>query len=167
MIRRARTDDLGLLQDVERAAGAIFETIGMAIVADDDPPSIDELDGYVQGCRAWVWVDENDRPIAYLIADLVDGNGHVEQVTVHPDHSGQQVGRALIEHAARWAGSQGAQSLTLTTFTDVAWNGPYYERLGFRYIPDDEVTPGLRQIRAAEAAAGLDAWPRACMRLAL
>ncbi|MFE9913394.1 GNAT family N-acetyltransferase [Streptomyces clavifer] len=136
----------------------------MSAVADDEPPSVDDLSGYEQDGRAWVWPDEHDRPVAYLIADMVDGNGHVEQVTVHPDHFGNRIGKALIEHAAQWAKAQDAPALTLTTFTEVVWNGPYYERLGFCYIPEAEWTPGLREIRAAEAAHGLDAWPRGCMR---
>ncbi|MZD06511.1 GNAT family N-acetyltransferase, partial [Streptomyces sp. SID5785] len=52
----------------------------------------------------------------------------------------------------------------LTTFRDVEWNAPYYARLGFRVLAEDEVTPGLARIRAAEAAHGLDRWPRVCMR---
>jgi hypothetical protein len=52
----------------------------------------------------------------------------------------------------------------LTTFTDVPWNAPYYQRLGFRRLSDDKLTPGLRAIRAREAAIGLDRWPRCCMR---
>jgi hypothetical protein len=43
-------------------------------------------------------------------------------------------------------------------------NGPYCERLGFRYLADGELTPSLKAIRAAEAAHGLDRWPRAAMR---
>ncbi len=42
------------------------------------------------------------------------------------------------------------------------WNAPYHARLGFTVV--DELTPGLREIRRAEAAHGLDRWPRVCMR---
>lgn len=83
---------------------------------------------------------------------------------MHPDHAGRRIGFRLIETLAAWARDRGVPALTLTTFTEVAWNGPYYLRCGFRYLTDDELTPGLREIRAAEAVAGLDAWPRACMR---
>ena len=72
--------------------------------------------------------------------------------------------RGLIEHVARWAEANGLDAITLTTFTDVVWNGPYYERCGFRLLAESELTPGLRAIRAEEAAHGLDRWPRACMR---
>ena len=42
-------------------------------------------------------------------------------------------------------------AVTLTTFRDVPWNAPYYERLGFRTLAADEITPGLAAIRAHEA----------------
>ncbi len=58
---------------------------------------------------------------------------------------------------------EGVPALTLTTFTEVPWNAPYYARCGFRLLDDAELTPGLREIRAHEAAHGLDRWPRACM----
>ncbi|BBC32384.1 hypothetical protein SGFS_036780 [Streptomyces graminofaciens] len=164
MIRLARAAELPILQDIERAAGEVFADIGMLAVAEDAPPSLEVLGGFERDGRAWVWADDGDLPVAYLIAELVDGNGHVEQVSVHPDHAGKRIGKALIEHAEDWARAQGAPALTLTTFTEVVWNGPYYEKLGFRLLPESEWTPGLREIRAAEAAHGLDRWPRACMR---
>ncbi|WP_405997039.1 GNAT family N-acetyltransferase [Streptomyces sp. NBC_00829] len=164
MIRSARARELTQLQDIERAAGKAFADIGMAAIAEDEPPSLKVLGEYEQDGRAWVWADDDDLPVAYLIAELVDGSGHVEQVSVHPGHARKRIGQALIEQAEAWARAQGATALTLTTFTEVVWNGPYYERLGFRLLPDAELTPELREIRAAEAAHGLDRWPRACMR---
>ncbi|MGH9060644.1 MAG: GNAT family N-acetyltransferase, partial [Acidimicrobiales bacterium] len=88
---------------------------------------------------------------------------HIEQVSVDPAHAGSGLGRDLIDHASAWAGAHGFAELTLTTFTDVVWNGPYYERLGFRRIPEDRLGPGLAEIRRRESAAGLDRWPRAAM----
>jgi GNAT superfamily N-acetyltransferase len=83
---------------------------------------------------------------------------------VHPDHARRRLGRALLDRLIEWAERQRLPAVTLTTYTEVPWNGPYYERCGFRYLTDAELTPGLRAIRAAEAAHGLDRWPRACMR---
>jgi ribosomal protein S18 acetylase RimI-like enzyme len=163
-IRPATAADLATLQDIERAAGAAFRDVGMPEIADDDPPSLAELAAYQQAGRAWVTVDPEDRPVAYLVADPVDGNLHIEQVSVHPDFGRRGLGRALIEHAAALATAAAQPALTLTTFTEVPWNAPYYERLGFRRLPASEETPGLRAIRRHEAAHGLDRWPRTCMR---
>jgi GNAT superfamily N-acetyltransferase len=118
---------------------------------------------YQSAGRAWVSVDDGDRPVAYLIAEVVDGDAHVEQVSVRPSHARRGLGSALIETLAEWAASRGLPALTLTTFTAVPWNAPYYERLGFRVLADAEIGDGLRAIRCAEAAHGLDAWPRVAM----
>ncbi len=95
---------------------------------------------------------------------MLDGSAHVEQVSVHSDYARRGLGAALLDHTATWAQRHGLAALTLTTFTDVPWNAPYYERLGFRHLCDTELTPGLRAVRAREAERGLDAWPRTTMR---
>ncbi|WP_254047255.1 GNAT family N-acetyltransferase [Streptomyces aureus] len=165
-IRAAAPAELPLLQDIERAAGEPFRTLGMAAIADDDPLPLDVLESYRRAGRAWVAVDTADRPVAYLLADTIDGSAHIEQVSVHPDAARRGVGRALIEHLAAAARDQGLAALTLTTFTEVPWNAPYYARLGFRPLTDSDpaLTEGLRAISRAEAAHGLSVWPRVCMR---
>ncbi|RDI49584.1 GNAT family N-acetyltransferase [Nocardia mexicana] len=164
MIRPATEDELPILRDIERAAGKPFAEIGMTSVAEDEPPPTEHLRAFARADRAWVYADASDTPIAYLIAEPVDGCAHIEQISVHPDHAGRGIGRQLIEHLAAWAVTRDLPALTLTTFTEVPWNGPYYERLGFHYLEPSEETPGLRALRTAEAAHGLDQWPRACMR---
>ncbi|MBT2509857.1 GNAT family N-acetyltransferase [Streptomyces sp. ISL-98] len=163
-IRPARTAELPTLQDIERAAGEPFRTLGMAEIADDAPPAIEVLERYLDAGRAWVAADTGDKAIAYLIADVVDAAAHIEQVSVHPCAARRGVGRALISHVATHAVDQNLTALTLTTFADVPWNAPYYARIGFRTLADAELTDGLRQIRRDEAAHGLDRWPRVCMR---
>jgi GNAT superfamily N-acetyltransferase len=166
-IRPAHRDDLPVLVEIERAAAETFRSLGMDLVADDDPGSVEELTRYADGGRAFVSVAAGDRPIAYLLLDLLDGAAHIEQVSVHPDHARKGLGRALIEHVASWSRARGLCALTLTTYVEVPWNGPCYERLGFRYLAAAEETPGLRALRARERASGLDAWPRACMSRSL
>ncbi|MCU7729732.1 GNAT family N-acetyltransferase [Actinoplanes sp. KI2] len=164
MIRPARDEDAASLVAIEEAAGRIFADVGMDFVAQDDPGTVEELLPYVRDGRAWVVDGPDGAPVAYLIAEWVDGNVHVEQVSVVPEYGRRGLGSALIEHVAGWARERGAPALTLTTYAEVAWNAPYYERLGFRRLADDELTPGLRRIRAAEAEHGLDRWPRLGMR---
>jgi GNAT superfamily N-acetyltransferase len=163
VIRLARPDDLPALIDIEREAGELFRDVDMAAIADDDPGSVAELAVHQADGRAWVSVDDGDRPVAYLIAEVVDGHAHIEQVSVRPSHARRGLGSALIEALAAWAVSRGLPALTLTTFAAVPWNAPYYERLRFRVLDDAEIGAGLREIRRAEAARGLDAWPRVAM----
>ncbi|MBN1172633.1 MAG: GNAT family N-acetyltransferase [Micromonosporaceae bacterium] len=166
-IRAVNLDELTVLQDIERAAGQCFRDIGMPEVAEDEPLSTGELARYHHAGLAWAMANDADAPVAYLIADRVDGNLHVEQVSVHPDSARRGVGRSLLDHLAVHARGEGAPALTLTTFTQVPWNAPYYARCGFQLMDDTRLTPGLRRIREREAARGMDRWPRACMRRAL
>jgi GNAT superfamily N-acetyltransferase len=174
-IREPTEAELPVLIDIEVDAGRLFRSAGMPEVADDDPGSVAELLGYQRAGRAWVACaaepagpDMPDMPagglVGYLIAEPVDGCAHLEQVSVRSVAAGRGIGRLLIEHLAGWAARRGLPAITLTTFRDVPWNGPYYRRLGFRELDRDEETAGLRAIRAREAAHGLDRWPRCCMR---
>jgi ribosomal protein S18 acetylase RimI-like enzyme len=164
MIRAARRDDLPAVREIERAAGAAFRDLDMAAVADDEPLSITELAAFQQNGRAWVVTDDADRPVAYLLLDVVDGNAHVEQISVHPNHSRQGLGKTLLDTAAAWAQQHSLAALTLTTYVNVPWNAPYYQRLGFHIMPEDQITGGLRRIREHEQARGLARWPRVTMR---
>ncbi|MCX4625782.1 GNAT family N-acetyltransferase [Streptomyces sp. NBC_01443] len=166
-IRAVHTDELPLLQAIERAAGECFRGIGMPEIADDEPLPLDELARYQRTGLAWVAVTEADAPLAYLIADRVDGNLHIEQVSVHPDGARRRIGRSLLEHLAARAAADSIPALTLTTFEDVPWNAPYYARCGFERLADGELSPGLKDIRDREAEHGLDRWPRICMRRVL
>ncbi|MCD0444145.1 GNAT family N-acetyltransferase [Glycomyces sp. A-F 0318] len=166
-IRPATATDLPRCRDIERAAGECFRPMGMPQIADDEPLSLEELARYQRSGLAWVAADDQDRAVAYLIAEPVDGALHLEQVSVHPDRARRRIGRRLIDHAAEHAAAAGLAALTLTTFTEVPWNAPYYARCGFAPIPAEDLSPGLRKIREQEAAHGLDRWPRAAMRRTL
>ncbi|MFE7302929.1 GNAT family N-acetyltransferase [Streptomyces sp. NPDC057579] len=178
IIRVPDPADLPALRALERAAGEPFRTLGMALIADDEPPPLELLAEYQRAGRALAAYDTGqagEPPRGYLLWDPVDGCRHIEQVSVHPERARRGVGRALIDRAGAAAPSpcgqegtdgkdDGPPALTLTTFADVPWNAPYYSRLGFRRLTADELTPGLRAIRAHEAELGLDRWPRVCMR---
>ncbi|WP_406281252.1 GNAT family N-acetyltransferase [Embleya sp. NBC_00896] len=156
-IRVPSVDELERLREVEVSAGRCFGDVGMPEIAADEPPEIAVLERYLVGGRLLV---VGNPVLAYATWDRVDGAAHIEQVSVHGDGARRGLGRSLIDRVQVESGL----ALTLTTFRDVAWNAPYYERIGFRLLGADEVTPGLAAIRAAEAAAGLDRWARVCMR---
>lgn len=163
-IRPSRVDDGPALQDIERRAGEQFRAVGMPDIADATPEPIEALAEYANARRSWVAVSDDDQPIGYVITDIVDGNAHVEQISVVPDRQGTGVGRALTDRVRAWAGEHNLPALTLTTFSEVPWNRPLYEHLGFAVIPESDLGPGLRAVRDHEATLGLDPAIRVCMR---
>jgi GNAT superfamily N-acetyltransferase len=167
LLRPARLEEAARLQAIEVLAAQLFRAVGMDAVADDEPLSIATLEDYVAAGRAFVAADEDDEAFAYCLLDVVDEAAYVAQLSLDPAFAGRKIGRSLLELAEQWARSRGLQRLTLTTFAEVPWNGPYYERCGFRVLSPAEVTSGLAVLREKEAAHGLDEWPRVCMAKAL
>ena len=141
--------------------------MGLDTVADSEPASVDELAEYAAQGRSWVAVDAADQPVGYVLVDEVDGNAHVQEVSVRPDRQGQGVGHALLDRARMWAIESGRPAISLTTFAEVPWNRPLYEHLGFRVLAGEEIGPELRAVREVETAHGLDPATRVCMRLDL
>jgi GNAT superfamily N-acetyltransferase len=163
-LRPTRLADLTAIQRIERAAGELFRAVGMPEIADDPDPTVEALTGYQRAGRSWVAVEDTDEPVAFVLVMLVDGLAHIEQVSVHPAYAHRGIGRALIDHVGSWAAGRGLPALTLTTFRDVPWNGPYYERIGFRTLEPGERGPELVRLMAEEAAHGLDPAQRIAMR---
>lgn len=144
------------LRDVERAAGELFRAIGMSAIADDEPPSVAVLRESQSAGLLRVFADERDRPVAYAVAKAMERCVLVEQVSVHPAHARRGIGRRLLEEVGAWGERTEREALVLTTYADVPWNGPYYRRLGFRALEDEELPEWLRAVRADEIARGLD-----------
>lgn len=158
LIRLAQPAELPYLQRIEIASGEPFRDIGMPEIADDAPMSLEALAEH----DVWVAVGAQGVPVAFIAVGDVDGATHVHQVSVHPSHARQGIGAALIEHVTR-----AERPVTLTTFRDVPWNAPYYERLGFRAVTETSLgtSPGLAEIMREEASRGLDPATRVAMVL--
>jgi GNAT superfamily N-acetyltransferase len=168
-IRAATIDDIDAVRDVSAAAGERFREIDdprIARHADDPPISVDVLRPAVDDGRLWV-ACHDDAVVGFLLAAIVDGVAHVEEVSVRPEHQGRGHGGALLDAVGDWASSASMDAVTLTTFRDVPWNRPYYERRGYRVLEEDELGPELRALRAHEVAAGLDPDLRVVMRRSL
>lgn len=163
-VRLATTDDIESLQAIEVDAGRRFRDLGMDEIADDDPPATELLEAHIGNSSAWVVVDERGTAIGYALASMVDDEGHLDQVSV-AEHAGRRgVGTALVDQVCTWTRAQGAGAVTLTTFRDVSFNGPYYRSLGFVDITEAQCGPDLLAIRHNEQDLGLDIAPRVAMR---
>ncbi|SDP41026.1 N-acetylglutamate synthase, GNAT family [Klenkia soli] len=149
-VRRAEEADLPLLADVERAADQLFVPLGMT---DFPPPATP-----AQRAQAWRVLVEGRPPRGFAVLELVDGAVHLEQLSVDPAHGRQGIGAGLLEATVEQAREHGADRVTLCTYADVAWNGPFYARHGFVEITDP--TPGLALLLAHEVDLGLDRYGR-------
>jgi GNAT superfamily N-acetyltransferase len=162
-IREASQRDLAALPMIEQAAGTLYWSTPYRRFA--YAPNVSE---HIDTARDRVWIiAENDEPVGFVIVREFSGTAHIHEIDVHPRCARRGLGRRLIEHVANWASARGHTTLTLTTFGDVPWNGPYYSRLGFATIPVEALSAGLREILLAEAAAGFPMQHRVAMRMVL
>jgi GNAT superfamily N-acetyltransferase len=156
-VRPAGPDDLAAAAEADQAAMQTFWDAGVDL-PDDPGTSFDSalvlvgvLDGDVVGAA---WVDHHD--VAW----------HLAEMAVHPRAQRKGVGAALLLDVVRRAHQAGVEAVTLTTFRDVSFNGPFYARHGFEVV-DEATYPWLVAARDHERAAGIDVAPRVAMRRAV
>jgi GNAT superfamily N-acetyltransferase len=105
-----------------------------------------------------------ETPVGFaLVQMLADDLPHLEELDVEPSHGQRGLGTALVRTVCEWACVTGYSILTLTTFRAVAWNLPFYARLGFVEIPSHLLRPELAAVVSEEASRGLAPDTRAVM----
>lgn len=161
-IRRGTRDDIGRIQQIETAAGAVFVDVAMPEIADDLPPEAALLGAAIDRQQLWV-AGLGQTTAGYGFASIVDGHAHLEQASVDPDFGGRRIGRSIILHMVEWARRSCFPCTSLTTFADVPWNAPYYRTFGFRDWPEQDVGPELHALLDAERATDLGNWRRVVM----
>ncbi len=164
IIRTARPGELALLPDIETRAGALFADAGLQDVADNPPDTVEYLQSFMRAGALHVAADQNDAPVGLSLTGLLDGAGHLYELAVDPAHGKRGLGRRLVEASCSFAQSRGCRAMTLSTFRDLAWNGPFYRRIGFRELRPDEWTPGMHLLHAREIDLKLPVERRCFMR---
>lgn len=163
-IRLAQPADLPQLGAIERTAAVLFAQAGWDDSLLDDCTPLDDLAAAQAESRLWVAVDATNQPVGLALAAIAAGSAHLCELDVHPDHMRRGIGRALIETVCDWARAARHRTLTLTTESDLAWNAPYYARLGFTMVPLDQLTPAQRALFDTESEGSPDPSARVFMR---
>ncbi|MFI6812138.1 GNAT family N-acetyltransferase [Nonomuraea sp. NPDC050328] len=155
-MRWAEAGELPALVAIEQAADGLFAEVG--IVFPEGTTMVEEADDPARVLVA------GEPPAGFAMIGWVDGHVHLDQLAVHPDHMRQGHGGALVRAVLDHAAALGAPGVTLTTFRDVPWNAPWYERFGFAVLPEAAWGPELRALVEHERELGLELAPRVVMR---
>jgi GNAT superfamily N-acetyltransferase len=156
-LRLAIEADFGALPEVEAAADRVFADIGMWPLP--APAPAEELRA------AAAVIVAGEPPVGFARLEVVDGQAHLEQLSVHPSAARRGIGTALLDRAVDCAIAHGFARMSLITFRDVTWNAPFYAARGFVPLPEEELGPGLQERRRIERDEdGMDALgPRVVM----
>lgn len=101
---------------------------------------------------AWVAADMDDGDVVrgFLVAHPDPGGDlYVAEVDVLPTHQGQGLGSALLQAVEDMARREGFRRIVLTTFRDVPWNAPWYQKRGFAVLPEPKDLTAALQARLA------------------
>lgn len=162
-IRGARSQDLSYLPAIEIAAAALLAGHAPESVLSEATSEQDFKDAQSEG-RLWVALADN-QPVGFVHVELLgDGEAHLKEIDVHPNHGRRGLGTRLVTVACKWAAGSGYPDITLTTFRDVPWNRPFYAGMGFEIIASNELSAELLLIMADETRRGLDPKRRVAMR---
>ena len=163
VIASARPQDLVRLPVIELAAAQLLRGRAPESILVETTSHGDLLRALREG-HLWV-VLTDDSAVGFAHVEVIDTNAaHLAEIDVLPEHGRRGLGTRLVMHVCRWAALAGYDAVTLTTFRDVPWNRPFYERLGFRDVPPPELSPALRAVVQDETRRGLDPASRVVMR---
>lgn len=164
-IRLARNEDCEAMRDIEISAAQRFA--GLNLIEDahlDNHLCPQRLGDLVSKKQVWV-ACADEVPVGFIVASHLESGCLLEELDVVADHGGRGLGRKLVAAVLSWAKEHQYTTVILSTFRDVPWNAPFYTRLGFEIIPEDEFTPDLHQLRKNELAAALPLEHRVFMRI--
>ncbi|MDS1271682.1 GNAT family N-acetyltransferase [Lipingzhangella sp. LS1_29] len=158
-IRDGCPGDAPRLAEIARSAMTLFAEVGLHLPPDDPEAELVEA--------RWVLVAElpgaRPDPVGFVQLVELDAHAHLQEISVHPRYGRRGVGSALVDAACGAARGRGYRWITLTTFAEVAFNGPWYARLGFQELDRGRWGPQLTAQWDAEMAAGIGVAPRIAM----
>lgn len=154
-IRLARPSDLRHLAAIEDAGSVLFEEVLGPIAGGPlSTPAPSGGDRDLTGTLLVASTRGEGGIVGFAHLTTPDAHAHLEQVSVLPAYARRGIGTALVRavmEEARWAGHD---RLSLCTFRDVPFNGPFYRSIGFTELA--RLEPFHVRLRASERAAGLD-----------
>ena len=145
-VRPVEDDEVDLMMGIEEASDRLLEPFGAWPL----PASRPEAKA-AERARTAATLVAGRPPVGFGRLEVVDGHPHLGQLSILPEYGRLGIGTSLVVTACDWARRRGYRLITLTTFADIPFNAPFYRRLGFRQLGDEEIGRELRQVISNEA----------------
>jgi GNAT superfamily N-acetyltransferase len=155
VVRPATSQDLSALNRVELLAAERFAKETLTVGLQKRTVPLHELQAELTVGQVWVAVTEDNEPVGFLLAQALDRNLHISEMSVLPSFDRQGIGAGLLRAASQHAAQAGFNGVSLTTFAAVPWNGPFYAKQGFRQLAQAEIGAGLAALIRQEGKLGL------------
>lgn len=163
-ITGADPDEIPALIAIDAAATGLFAGTGLlpdTMMQDTLPPEalITSLrQGHLHCAR-----DHRGRLAGFVMTSVRGAWLYIDQISVAPEDGRRGIGGALIGRVLAEARDRRLKKVTLSTFRDLPWNGPFYRRHGFRELPRRRMEKWMIEIESAQDDRGLDLRSRCFM----
>jgi GNAT superfamily N-acetyltransferase len=152
-IRSAVPREADLIADIELAGVPQFqelpgfETAFIGFVARPEKYRV-----LVERGLVFVAANDVDWPVGFCAVGGLDDEAYLAELGVMRAQQNKGLGSRLVERACEWAHENDYASILLSTFRNVPWNAPFYEKRGFRPLDPAELDrPGIKAQREHEA----------------
>jgi GNAT superfamily N-acetyltransferase len=166
MIRFAQPDDLPAVRLVEMSAATVFVGTHMDFAANDAPNEAADLLAAIAAQLMWV-ASDGDQVIGFVFAEPCAEGLYVRELSVAAAWHRRGHGTALMAELIAAARTRGDRQLALTTDRTLAWNAPFYRRLGFDIVEGAAIPADAQRRLEGQYAAGFDPRHRCAMVMPL
>ena len=162
-LRLARPEDAPHMPPIEARAAKLFEQVeGLAGIVGQQTVPAERLLRYIRKGHCLV-AHVGGAMAGWLVNEPFGRELHIWEFNVDPAFQRGGIGSGLLRACLIDATNSGFKAVTLTTFRDVAWNAPFYARLGFEEVTALDAHPRLAGELAVEVDSGLPADRRCAM----
>ena len=153
-LRTATLDDIGAIQAVDVDASRLFDPTGLIHEGPDGAqpvPAKAVEDGIRSGLVTVAIYAPDDQIVGFTLSRRVSPDLYLDQISVSPAFGRRGIGAQLLERVIEQADDLKLRGVILSTFRDLAWNGPFYARHGFLEIPRENMKPWMLKLEAIQS----------------
>jgi len=148
----ANASDVDVLIEVDRAASTLFAPTGLlSEEALNDHVPAEVLSHAADTGDLFTARAAEGEPVGFALVSPRGGTLYLDQISVHPDHGRKGLGAALLGRVVDEAKKRKLRRITLSTFRDLPWNGPFYARHGFREIKRSDMADWMLELERIQA----------------
>lgn len=153
-IRLGELGDLSRLETIERETAAMFPPSTLPPKFAQPVPQA-ELAAGIDACLLWVAECASAGPVGFVVCERHTPSLHIREMDVRPSFGRRGIGTRLLLQTFSAAKGSGLQCVTLTTFSHLPWNAPFYAKRGFVVVQSFERFPHLEAALRHERDRGL------------
>lgn len=142
ILRKGGTKDIPAIQYLEYEARSFYSnTPDLKFVTEFQPISAARL-----AAGTILIVEVSNETLGFALVESLDGMLYLANIAVRPQAARAGVGAYLLHSVSDEAVRRRLGAVTLTTFREPHWNGPWFRRHGFVSMPEAEIGSGLRAV---------------------